>query len=197
MSDEIASSIGRVKSALLENPEKKIQTTEELPRAAVCLILKPGSKELEVLMIKRKDISSDPWSGHMAFPGGHYAKTDKDLLSTVVREVFEETSIDLRNCSMLGTLDEVPPLNRKISVTPFVALAPKEIELKIGESEVAKYFWIPISFFLDTKNRTTYSSERSGKKFTVPAYLFSGQYVIWGMSYRIIQDFLEKVCPKL
>ncbi len=82
-------------------------------------------------------------------------------------------------------------------VTPYVALAPEEIEVKINESEVVKYFWIPISFFSDSKNRTTYSFERSGTKFTVPSYLFSGQYVIWGMSYRIIVDFLTKAYPNL
>ena len=201
MNDDQRSTIESVRSALAENPGKKIQDIEvgkEISLAAVCVILRPGSTNgLDVLMIKRRDLRSDPWSGQMAFPGGHYVKTDQDLRSTAFREVLEETSINLRNCSMLGTLDEIIPGNRQIRVTPYVALAPGEIEVKINESEVAKYFWIPISFFSDSKkNRTTYSFERSGTKLTVPSYLFSGQYVIWGMSYRIIVDFLAKAYPK-
>lgn len=41
-----------------------------MQRSAVALILKVIEGELNVLMIKRADRAGDPWSGHMAFPGG-------------------------------------------------------------------------------------------------------------------------------
>eukprot|EP01104_Vermistella_antarctica_P008664 TRINITY_DN2186_c0_g1_i1.p1 TRINITY_DN2186_c0_g1~~TRINITY_DN2186_c0_g1_i1.p1 ORF type:complete len:193 (+),score=9.40 TRINITY_DN2186_c0_g1_i1:145-723(+) len=49
----------------------------------------------EVLVLKRTVIESDPWSGHLAFPGGKREPNDETLLHTVVREVQEETSVML------------------------------------------------------------------------------------------------------
>ena len=183
-------SIERLSANPLANPGKKISEGDSLPDAAVCLILKSDGPSL--LMIKRRELEGDPWSGHMAFPGGHYAETDKELLATVIREVLEEVNIDLRKQSMLGTLDELLPGNRLIRVTPFVALAGEPTVVKINEREVADYFWIPISFFLDPSNCSTFAPERSGAKFSFPCYMYGGKYAIWGLSFRIIQDLLAK-----
>jgi 8-oxo-dGTP pyrophosphatase MutT (NUDIX family) len=50
----------------------------------------------KLLFIKRADAVGDPWSGHMAFPGGRYEVGDQSLLETAVRETREETAIDIR-----------------------------------------------------------------------------------------------------
>jgi 8-oxo-dGTP pyrophosphatase MutT (NUDIX family) len=39
-------------------------------QAAVAMILREGGGGLEALFIKRAEHPLDPWSGHMAFPGG-------------------------------------------------------------------------------------------------------------------------------
>ena len=48
--------------------------------AAIALILRLGSLgEPELLMIKRAEHAGDPWSGHIACPGGRAEPGDKDL----------------------------------------------------------------------------------------------------------------------
>jgi 8-oxo-dGTP pyrophosphatase MutT (NUDIX family) len=188
-------SLARIKSALDANPGKKLKDGDKLPQASVCLILKsaPNEKELQVLFIKRRELEGDPWSGHMAFPGGRHTENDEHILYTATREVLEETGIDLRESSILGTLDELVPGNRSIRVTPFVALVSESTEVKMNEQELEDFFWIPISFFQDERNSSTHTIERMGSRFVFQSYLFSGKYVIWGMTLRILQDFLSKI----
>lgn len=168
---------------------------DRIPRAAVALILRTlsGSDDLFVLLVKRRVMEHDPWSGHMAFPGGRFRSQDGTLLSTVKREVHEETGIDLSECELFGGLDEVLPGNVSIRVTPFVFLASENIQVKIEESEIVDYFWIPLGFFKDKKNYSTYSIERFGKKADVPSYPYLGKHVIWGMTLRIIESLLARI----
>ena len=53
--------------------------------AAVSLLIRPRD-QLEILLIKRALHDTDPWSGHVALPGGRRDDTDADLLETAVRE---------------------------------------------------------------------------------------------------------------
>ena len=39
-------------------------------RAAVAIMLSQTAGDVNVLMIRRAERKGDPWSGHMAFPGG-------------------------------------------------------------------------------------------------------------------------------
>ncbi|MEZ5557393.1 MAG: hypothetical protein R3E86_02440, partial [Pseudomonadales bacterium] len=52
-------------------------------QAAVAVILREvpaaGDCQTEILFIQRAQKDGDPWSGHMAFPGGHLDPTDAHL----------------------------------------------------------------------------------------------------------------------
>ena len=85
----------------------------EPKRAAVAAVLRPGSNGPEVLLIRRAEHPNDPWSGHMAFPGGREDPCDADLFGTAVRETLEEVALDLTtNAALLGTLDDLPAVAR-------------------------------------------------------------------------------------
>ena len=57
------------------------------PQAAVALLLTPDPDRL--LLIRRAEREGDPWSGHLALPGGRRDESDTDLLATALRETFE------------------------------------------------------------------------------------------------------------
>src|ERR1700741_4973269 len=96
--------------------------------ASIALVLRLGSLgEPELLMIKRAEMEGDPWSGHIACPGGRMEPRDRDLEQTAIRETWEETGVDLeRHGRILGTLDDIRPRSPHLPplvIRPFVAIA--------------------------------------------------------------------------
>src|SRR5215213_5648297 len=127
-----------------------------LRRAAVALVLREGSEGPELLVIKRSEAEHDHWSGHLALPGGRVEPEDENLLATAARETREEVGIDLgaggEALARLGTITPQSPYAPRVSVTPFVFVAPEEYhprtaggpkELLLSE-EVAAAFWVPV-----------------------------------------------------
>jgi len=166
----------------------------KLLTAAVCMILKPADSRnsLEILLLRRRSSEGDPWSGQIAFPGGR-SKPGEAPLDTVRREVVEESRINLEHSEVLGPLAEVFPGNFSIGVLPFVAVVPHDTKVKIDNNEIDDFFWIPASYFLDRNNSSIYSFSRQGRKIEVPSFVYMGKYVIWGMTLRIIENFLSSL----
>src|SRR5579863_6444108 len=71
--------------------------------AAVAVVVRDTEEGDEVLLIKRAERDGDPWSGHIALPGGRVQKQDESFKATAVRETREEVGVDLdANASFLG-----------------------------------------------------------------------------------------------
>ncbi|MGE5727301.1 MAG: NUDIX hydrolase, partial [Gemmatimonas sp.] len=109
--------------------------------AAVAAIFRIAEGDaLELLMIERARYAGDPWSGHIAFPGGRRELRDATLLDTALRETREETGIDLLTFGrVLGALDRVNPVSPALpplSISPFVAHLTEDAPLALSE-EVA------------------------------------------------------------
>lgn len=162
-------------------------------RAAVALVLRPGDGgELELLMIKRAEFEGDPWSGHIAFPGGRQEPDDQSLERTAIRETWEETAIDIaRDGAILGPLDEVSPRTptvRRVVVRPYVAAVVHDVDV-VESPEVAAAFWVPLSALRETTAWITAEVEAHGQSLSVPAFAH-GKYVVWGLTERILRGFL-------
>lgn len=76
-------------------------------QASVSVIVRTADP-VDVLFIKRARNPRDPWSGHMALPGGRREAHDDDLLATAIRETHEETGIELDPESLIGRLPGSP-----------------------------------------------------------------------------------------
>ncbi|HEX2188559.1 MAG TPA: CoA pyrophosphatase, partial [Longimicrobiaceae bacterium] len=170
-----------------------------VPRASVALVLRPAGPELELLLIKRAERAGDPWSGHMALPGGRSDPADADAAATAVRETREEVGIDLAGRgARLGSLDDLAPLGGapRIVVAPFVfAAAGGTVATPNHEVEAA--VWIPVRELAHPDAATEYLLETvTGDPRRFPAIGTRG-YVIWGMTHRILDDFLALALPLL
>jgi len=155
--------------------------------AAVAIIIDVQSAS--VLLIKRVEREGDPWSGQIAFPGGHRSNADRTLLDTAIRESHEEVGIDLRQHQFLGMLPTVPTHTRRMEVTPFVFQLSREIRLNPND-EVAQAFWAFLSQFI--KITPTESEVRAdGKRLSVVSYIYHG-HIIWGLTLRILNLLLDK-----
>jgi 8-oxo-dGTP pyrophosphatase MutT (NUDIX family) len=164
--------------------------------AAVILLLRPDGTgdSAEILFIKRAERDGDPWSGHLAFPGGRAEARDATLLDVAVRETAEEVGIDVRiGGRLLGWLPSFHPLsarNSLLSVAPFVALAPDGAILNLQASEVETAFWMSLAALRHEGQSARVRHEIEGVSREWPAYP-SPQGPIWGITARILSRFIE------
>lgn len=160
--------------------------------AAVALILWGETGEL--LLIRRAEDPRDPWSGHMALPGGRHEKKDGDLVTTAIRETAEEVGITLRAEDSLGALPRVRARSRAkiepLEVTPFVFRLSGERPLTILNHEVAEVLWFRFSEITAPERKTEFSLVHEGKTLRLPAIQVN-EHKIWGLTYGILSSLLS------
>jgi 8-oxo-dGTP pyrophosphatase MutT (NUDIX family) len=183
----------RLTRALRERRPAQLQLEEALRRAAVALILRANREGvLELLMIKRAAFEGDPWSGHVALPGGRQEPGDASLESTAIRETWEETGIDLaRDGCVIGQLDDLEPRTPRLPplvITPFVAVLGHDVPIVLSP-EVDEAFWVPLSALQDPNASREIVLELTGGPRTVPSFQHEG-YTIWGLTERILRQFI-------
>jgi len=173
-------------------------TTEELVDvparggAAVAIVVGDGTDGPQVLLIRRAEHPDDPWSGHMAFPGGRQDPQDENLLATAIRETFEELSLDLRQAGrLLGQLAPLPATARGrpagMTIVPFVFELTADAELTYSD-EVAEAVWVPLDPLLHGRLRTTFAVDRGGGgRVHLPAHDVDGR-IVWGLTYRMLDS---------
>ena len=180
-----------LRAALADRRAKPIADTDCERRAAVALIVRAfpgGSGEPEALFVRRAEVEGDPWSGHVALPGGRSESSDRDLMDTALRETLEETGLRLGREDCLGRLDDILPWSRRlpaICVTPFVVWLSSAQEVRENH-ELAGHLWVPLSALSNPAGRITLVRP-SARKF--PAIDYEGD-VIWGLTFAILEDFL-------
>jgi 8-oxo-dGTP pyrophosphatase MutT (NUDIX family) len=183
--------VARLVDALGGRGARVIDEPSVTRRAAVALVLRPGAAGApEVLMIKRAEAEGDPWSGHVALPGGRIEPADRDLEDTAVRETLEETGINLRGHGrVLGALDEVRPRNQpQYAVRPYVAVVLPDVTV-LPSHEVAAAFWVPLALL---REPTAWGEETivvRGEPRRVACFRH-GPYVVWGLTERILSQFV-------
>ncbi len=174
-------------------------------RAAVTLLLRPAARDAgsdamvdsaEILFIKRAERVGDPWSGHLAFPGGRAEERDATMLDVAMREAAEEVGIDARQGGrLLGKLPTLRPLSTRIpsiTVTPFVALAPPGAVPRPQLEEVEEAFWMPLAELRRSGRSARVRWEAGDGARELPAFP-SPKGPIWGITERILSQFLALV----
>jgi 8-oxo-dGTP pyrophosphatase MutT (NUDIX family) len=171
--------------------------SEDGPHAAVAAILRegPAGDGAQLFFIRRAESATDPWSGHIAFPGGRHEPSDESLLATAIRETREEVGIDLGRAELLARLPDVPAFVRSrrgtLVVTAFV-FALREPVVPTPNAEVADTLWVAVERLAIGEGRGTYSFQYDDKPYEVPCVrLQPGQHVLWGMTHRMTEAMLE------
>lgn len=161
--------------------------------AAVAAVFRasPDHDEAQILLIRRSEREGDPWSGHMAFPGGKRESTDASLLVTAQRETLEEVGLDLeRHARLVTRLPSVPAMTRSkrgaMLVTPFIfALDKPEHPEFVLSSEVVETYWVPIGPMARGEIATTFPYRHEGTLLQLPAFLVQ-ERIVWGLTHRML-----------
>lgn len=164
--------------------------------AAVAAIVRPSASGAELLLIRRARHERDPWSGHMALPGGHREQGDPDLVATALRETREEIGLSLaRDGEWLGTLERaraVAGAGAGFEISPLVFALTREVrdvELVPNPREVDAIVWARIEDLLSPTAQTSFTYAGGGQERQFPAFDVRG-HVVWGLTYRILKNLL-------
>lgn len=168
-------------------------------------------QELEVLYIRRAINRGDPWSGHVAFPGGKRdpGETSKE---TVVREVMEEIGLDLNTgFSHIATLDPTILRGKRLALCPFVFLQTdtRDIVLNPSPDEVDEVVWVPLRrlcsayvrlhsledlhFSFNTAPNTSVFQHLIHRWPVFPTIRLltgSNEFLLWGLTLRTTSELL-------
>ncbi len=184
-------SVPSVRAALLAHDPQSLSGDRF---AAVAMVLRERKNELEVLIIERAHDVRDPWSGHLAFPGGKRETGDASLRATAERETLEELGLDLGvHAEALGALNQLAARGGRSSglvVAPYVYLSRGEPRLVPARREVQDHFWVPLSPLMRGQHRTSISVKRDQQRYSMPGFEVQGR-ILWGLSYQMLHSLFR------
>jgi 8-oxo-dGTP pyrophosphatase MutT (NUDIX family) len=163
-------------------------------RAAVGILLCDRADDFEVLFIERAERAGDPWSGHMAFPGGRVDACDADPSAAAEREVLEEVGVSLVGAQRLGRLDDVPGRHGggvlPLVISAFVYEVDRPARLETNH-EVREALWVSGETLLDPDHHIEYAYPIKGSEFRSPGIVVGDpdRHVVWGLTYRMLRSF--------
>lgn len=161
-------------------------------RAAVAMILHQADDDVEILFIQRAAHDLDPWSGHIAFPGGKLEMGELEC-QAALRETHEEIGIDLDQGRYLGRLSDIIGANLPVRVSCCLFGIDRMVCLPVLNEEVRDVFWVKLSDLRDPKRHLLSSVAFDEKLFEVPAINLpvENKPVLWGITYRLVMQFLS------
>jgi 8-oxo-dGTP pyrophosphatase MutT (NUDIX family) len=193
MTEDASSALADRLSHLAERLALWRQTVDDDPAliwAAVAIIIAPDPDS--ILLIRRAERAGDPWSGHMALPGGRREPGDLDLLATAIRETSEEVGIQLSSEQLVGTLEDVvprTPVLPPVAVRPYVFLSRLRPPILLN-SEVTSTSWVPLTHLFRPDTHHTVRLDVAGQSRLVQAFELPDG-IVWGMTERILSALLN------
>ncbi|HEX2465837.1 MAG TPA: CoA pyrophosphatase [Thermoanaerobaculia bacterium] len=199
MDDIRALDVERIRDRLGRRAALRIDDAGD-PFAAVAMILAGGPHDPVMLFIERAKRIGDPWSGHMAFPGGRVELDDADSRRTAERETFEEVGIDLSSAELIGRLDDQAGRRAGTSwqgrpIAGYVYHLGEPVAV-VASPEVEEALWVRSSALFEPKNQVDYNVSYAPGSF--PGILVGKpeRHIIWGLTYRFLESFMRALGEK-
>jgi ADP-ribose pyrophosphatase YjhB (NUDIX family) len=170
----------------------------ELARAAVALVLAPGAEGLSFLLVERARFDGDPWSGHLALPGGRRRADDVDLRATAERETREEVGLDLAGgARLVARHDDLHATVQPIAIATFVYGLPAipALPAPAAGGEIAAVAWCPLARLYEPARRDVVRVTWRDRALELPAVRVLDEPqrpLLWGLTYRILATLLAR-----
>ncbi len=184
-----------VQAGLAQHQPYLVGSTDKT-RAAVTVVLGPTPEGLQLLFIERAQHPDDPWSGHIAFPGGRIEADDPSPRAAAERETLEEVGLDLSEADYWGRVDDRTGHLLPVVVSGFVYRLETPAALTLSQ-EVESAFWIGADPLRDPSKQTQHRMQRRGEEQAFPALDLLGpnRPLLWGLTFRIVRQLIAWMEP--
>jgi 8-oxo-dGTP pyrophosphatase MutT (NUDIX family) len=160
--------------------------------------------EIRVVLTKRRP-GLRRHAGEISFPGGRLDPSDRTLYETALREVEEEIGLPREEVTPVGALAVVHTIATNYVIQPFVGLVdlgarPGGVEegasggvvarWRTSAHEVEEVLELTLQVIESGRGRTRL--ERRGIRFETDTFTV-GEHLIWGATFRILDDLLGRL----
>lgn len=180
-------------------------------RYAVLIPIVENEGKLEIIFeLRSKDLTQQP--GEISFPGGE-VEGSETYEEAAIRETMEELNIGRESIEIIGELDYLVSY-AGITIHCFVGtISGIEVkEIRPNKDEVDHIFTVPLDFFLDNEpdkyeleletvinEEFPYNLIPNGKDYNwrkgknVVMFYYYGEYIIWGFTARMMNNFTQTI----
>lgn len=170
------------------------------------LIEKDGETHL-LFEVRSMNLNSQP--GDVCFPGGKVDPTDESEKHAALRETIEELGVTSEDIFDVFPLDYMMPSPDRM-IYPFIGRIEEKATIIPNKAEVDEVFTIPLRYFLETDPEKYDVFIEAVPADDFPLHLIVGgedynwqhrkvtqyfytynNYVIWGLTAKIIVNFLD------
>lgn len=141
-------------------------------------------------MLTRRRADLRRHAGEISFPGGRQDPDDSDLSVTALREAEEEIGLPRETVELIGELPPVSTFATNYKIHPFIGVIPAGQSWQLSPREVDAVLELPLRALQESRTRT--HLQRRGISFETDAYILDG-HLIWGATYRILSDLLQRL----
>lgn len=198
----------RIKESLRKH-RRNILDSQLYTKTAVMLPLLPQPDGGWAVLFEVRAYNLEQQPGEICFPGGHVDEADASEAETAVRETCEELQVPRSSIEVLGELD-VMLTPFQIILYPFAGILRRPEAIRPNPKEVAGIFTVPLQELLQATPEYYEMTVRVHPPENFPLhkipngpnyrwrtgvlpelfYEFNG-YVIWGMTARVLNNFLQ------
>jgi len=157
-------------------------------RASVCVLVARADETLVVCLIRRAKGIGDPWSEHIALPGGS-RRSNETPVETVRREVREEVGISITDAEELTALPQLrirlAGREKTLLLDSFVCHVTGPVPALRCGPEIQSAFWIPVADLWNPANLDHLALGDQGDTLVYPAVRLP-QGMIFGITLRVL-----------
>ena len=161
---------------------------EDARVAAVLILLYPSNGTINTVFMQRHAYNG-VHGGQISFPGGKKEPEDESIISTALREAYEETGTDPSEVDIIGTLTPLFIPVSNMLVTPIVGWTSKKPVFVHQPDEVLFLIDAELKRFFDASLIKIKPFDIRGEMYDIKYFDYEG-YTIWGATAMIMNELL-------
>ena len=166
--------------------------SDKLRQAAVLIPLLQNYSSQPRLLLTERAAHLKNHAGEISFPGGAYESDDVELLTTAMRETYEETGISPEFIQPLGVLGDLDTVSG-FRLRAYIGWVRTGYELKAQTSEVASLINTDASYALTTSHYHWQTRITKAGKFELPEIQLE-THRVWGVTGILLWELSQKLC---